>query len=86
MQALSNYRSGSTGQLSAITVVLLFLGSVARVFTSVQDTGDTTMVVSYLAATAANAVLVSQLIYYWNVKPAPPAKRQGKGKKAKKVD
>uniref|UniRef100_A0A1I8FAD5 DUF805 domain-containing protein n=1 Tax=Macrostomum lignano TaxID=282301 RepID=A0A1I8FAD5_9PLAT len=38
-QAWYNYRNSSTGQLSLITCLLLFLGSVARIFTSVQETG-----------------------------------------------
>ncbi|XP_048477097.1 mannose-P-dolichol utilization defect 1b, partial [Rhincodon typus] len=36
LQILTNYRNGHTGQLSAITVFLLFGGSLARIFTSVQ--------------------------------------------------
>ena len=40
IQAITNFRNGHTGQLSAITVFLLTLGSLARIFTSIQDTGD----------------------------------------------
>lgn len=36
LQAATNYRNGHTGQLSAITVFLLFGGSLARIFTSIQ--------------------------------------------------
>ena len=36
IQAISNHRQGSTGQLSAITITLLFAGAAARVFTSIQ--------------------------------------------------
>lgn len=36
LQAATNYRNGHTGQLSAITVFLLFAGSLARIFTSIQ--------------------------------------------------
>jgi mannose-P-dolichol utilization defect protein 1 len=36
IQAISNYRQGHTGQLSAITVFLLAAGSLARIFTSIQ--------------------------------------------------
>ncbi|XP_072447460.1 mannose-P-dolichol utilization defect 1 protein-like [Chiloscyllium punctatum] len=36
IQIVTNYRNGHTGQLSAITVFLLFGGSLARIFTSVQ--------------------------------------------------
>lgn len=65
IQAFSNYRSGSTGQLSAVTVFLLFGGSLARIFTSVQETGDTTLVVTYIGSSVANAIIASQVIYYW---------------------
>lgn len=36
IQATSNFRNGHTGQLSAISVFLLFAGSLARIFTSLQ--------------------------------------------------
>lgn len=36
IQAMSNFRNGHTGQLSAISVFLLFAGSLARIFTSLQ--------------------------------------------------
>ena len=40
IQAVTNYKNGHTGQLSAITVFLLTAGSLARIFTSIQETGD----------------------------------------------
>ena len=40
IQVMTNYNNGHTGQLSAVTVFLLTLGSLARIFTSIQDTGD----------------------------------------------
>lgn len=90
-QALANYRNGSTGQLSAATCFMLFFGSLARIFTSIQETGDTMMIITYCVSTFANAVIVSQLLYYWN-KPvlAIPTKDKPqdkpKSKKAKKAD
>ena len=91
IQAVSNYRAGSTGQLSAVTVMLLFLGSLARIFTSIQETGDTTLIVTFVATSFANGLLAAQVLYYWNAKPAgakPAGKNGGKkaGKKAKKSD
>lgn len=65
-QAITNYKNGSTGQLSAITCFMLFFGSLARIFTSVQETGDSMMIMTYLASSFANAVIVLQLMYYWN--------------------
>ncbi|KYN04108.1 PREDICTED: mannose-P-dolichol utilization defect 1 protein homolog [Cyphomyrmex costatus] len=67
MQAYTNYTNGSTGQLSAPTCFLLFFGSLARIFTSIQETGDTTMIMMYVCSTLANAIIVIQLLYYWNV-------------------
>lgn len=90
-QAFTNYKNGSTGQLSAATCFMLFFGSLARIFTSIQETGDTMMIITYCVSTFANAVIVSQLLYYWNqptgVKiPAPDISRPVKSKKAKKAD
>lgn len=36
IQAISNFRQGSTGQLSAISITMLFAGAAGRVFTSIQ--------------------------------------------------
>lgn len=46
---------------------MLFFGALARIFTSVQETGDTTMIVMYMCSTLANAVIAFQMLYYWNV-------------------
>lgn len=66
-QALVNYKNGHTGQLSAITLLMLFFGSLARIFTSIQETGDAMAIITYIASSFANAVLAFQLLYYWNV-------------------
>lgn len=67
IQAYTNYSNGNTGQLSAATCFLLFFGSLARIFTSIQETGDTTMITMYVCSTLANGMIVAQLLYYWNV-------------------
>jgi len=64
MQAISNYNNKSTGQLSGVTCWMLFLGSVARVFTSIQETGDITTIVIYLITTTLNGLILAQLLYY----------------------
>ncbi|KAH9371199.1 hypothetical protein HPB48_006077 [Haemaphysalis longicornis] len=53
-----NYRQGHTGQLSVITTALLFLGGLARIFTSLTETGDPLMVLSFSLATAVNALIL----------------------------
>ncbi|KAH9512753.1 Mannose-P-dolichol utilization defect 1 protein [Bulinus truncatus] len=68
IQAVANYNNGSTGQLSVITVYLLFLGSLARIFTSIQETGDMFVIVTYCLATVFNGIIAAQFIYYWKVK------------------
>uniref|UniRef100_V5ICI7 Putative conserved secreted protein n=1 Tax=Ixodes ricinus TaxID=34613 RepID=V5ICI7_IXORI len=50
MQVWSNHRNGHTGQLSAITTGLLFFGALARIFTSVTETGDALMVATFMIA------------------------------------
>ncbi|XP_034940212.1 mannose-P-dolichol utilization defect 1 protein homolog [Chelonus insularis] len=65
-QAYTNYQNSSTGQLSAITCLMLLFGSLARIFTSIQETGDLSMIVTYLCSSSANALIAGQLIYYWN--------------------
>ncbi|OQV15314.1 Mannose-P-dolichol utilization defect 1 protein-like protein [Hypsibius exemplaris] len=78
IQIVENKKNNSTGQLSALTVGLLFAGSVARIFTSVQETGDALVVLTYIVSSLANGILCAQIIYYWNT----PAK----GKKVYKKD
>ncbi|XP_078393691.1 mannose-P-dolichol utilization defect 1b [Cetorhinus maximus] len=67
IQILTNYRNGHTGQLSALTVFLLFAGSLARIFTSVQETGDRLMILTYIVASSFNGVIAAQVLYYWRV-------------------
>lgn len=67
-QAYTNYKNGHTGQLSAITLLMLLFGSLARIFTSIQETGDSMVIITYIASSFANGVVVAQLLYYWNVK------------------
>lgn len=91
-QAVTNYRNGSTGQLSAATCFMLLAGSLARIFTSIQETGDNMMIIIYCASSFANGVIVAQLLYYWNKPIVAPIVAKDKpldkpkSKKAKKAD
>ncbi|OWR49652.1 mannose-P-dolichol utilization defect 1 protein homolog [Danaus plexippus] len=67
IQVITNYRNGSTGQLSAVTCFLLFGGSIARIFTSIQETGDFIIILNYCVSTLTNGIIVLQLFWYWNV-------------------
>ena len=67
-QIWKNFTNGSTGQLSAITTFLNLFGTLARIFTTLQDVGDYLILLSFVVSTFLNALLVFQLLYYWNVK------------------
>uniref|UniRef100_A0A8D8K8P2 Mannose-P-dolichol utilization defect 1 protein homolog n=2 Tax=Culex pipiens TaxID=7175 RepID=A0A8D8K8P2_CULPI len=83
-QAYTNYRNGSTGQLSAVTCFMLLAGALARIFTSIQETGDQMMILTYGCSSFANAVIVAQLLYYWNAdKDKKAVGAGGASKKAK---
>ncbi|KAL2018389.1 hypothetical protein VTK56DRAFT_867 [Thermocarpiscus australiensis] len=76
-QILAIWQEGGTGQLSAFTVFNYLLGSLARVFTTLQEVDDKVILYGFIAAFALNLVLALQMLYYWN---APSAKAKGKRK------
>lgn len=79
MQAYTNYKAKGTGQLSHTTFIMLFVGSVIRVFTSVQETGDFTVILMYVLASLANFIIVAQFYVY----KKKPSKKNAAKKKAK---
>lgn len=76
LQAVTNYRNGHTGQLSAITVFLLFGGSLARIFTSIQETGDPLMAGTFVVSSLCNGLIAAQVLFYWNAKAPHKKKKQ----------
>jgi len=72
LQILVNFNNGSTGALSAFSLILQFAGTLARIFTSIQETGDSNLIFQYAATTLANGLLVAQLLYYWS----PPKQKK----------
>ena len=81
-QAFINFQNGSTGVLSPITLFLQFAGTVARIFTSIQETGDFNLILTYVLNSFANGLLVAQWVYYRN---AAKVTVKATAKKAKKV-
>ncbi|KAL1285404.1 Mannose-P-dolichol utilization defect 1 protein [Trichinella pseudospiralis] len=67
-QAVDNYIHKSTGQLSAVTFVLLLLGSLARIFTSIKETGDNMIIAQYMMSTLMNLFICLQIQLYWGNK------------------
>lgn len=65
LQAKKTYDEKSTGQLSLISVALQLGGCVARVFTSVRETGDQLIILTYLLASVMNGIIFFQFFLYW---------------------
>ena len=53
------------------------LGSLARIFTTLQEVDDKLILYGFIAGFTLNCVLAAQMVYYWN---APSAKAKGKQK------
>lgn len=66
VQVQVNFKNKHTGHLSFITAFLLFVGCIVRILTTIQETGDHIVVITYAAASIANLSLVLQILYYWS--------------------
>jgi len=75
IQIYANFSNGHTGQLSAITCFLLAAGALARIFTSIQETGDQLVILTYICSSAVNCIIALQVIWYWNSSPALAKKK-----------
>jgi mannose-P-dolichol utilization defect 1 len=51
-------------------------GSLSRIFTTLQEVDDKLILYGFIAGFALNAVLATQMVYYWNA----PTKKSTKGK------
>jgi mannose-P-dolichol utilization defect protein 1 len=80
-QIYTIWKEGGTGQLSAFAVFNYLLGSLSRIFTTVQEVDDKIILYSFIAAFSLNAILAAQMVYYWN-SPATPKKQPGQSRKA----
>ncbi|XP_055684169.1 mannose-P-dolichol utilization defect 1 protein homolog [Lutzomyia longipalpis] len=83
LQAVTNYRNQSTGQLSPMTCYMLFFGALARIFTSYKETGDPMMILTYAVSSLANGIIVFQLIYYAKAKKGKKTKTEKSAQVAK---
>jgi mannose-P-dolichol utilization defect protein 1 len=79
-QILTIWTEGGTGQLSAFAVVNYLLGSLTRIFTTLQEVNDPLILYGFIAGFALNLVLFLQVVYYWNA----PASKDTESKKLEK--
>lgn len=63
-QIAKSFKNGSTGSLSTITCCGIFLGSCARVFTTLQEVDSVNILMGYVASAALNGVIAGQVLYY----------------------
>lgn len=64
-QVLENYQHKHTGQLALITLLLNVAGSLARLFTTIQETGDLYNLIGIAVSAVLNILLVMQIFMYW---------------------
>ncbi|PLW20266.1 hypothetical protein PCANC_07430 [Puccinia coronata f. sp. avenae] len=65
-QIMINFNQKSTGQLSSFLVFSSFLGCLARLFTTLTETGDLTLLINFGCGSILNGMLALQIISYWN--------------------
>ncbi|GJN93487.1 hypothetical protein Rhopal_006544-T1 [Rhodotorula paludigena] len=65
-QIVSNFRAGSTGQLSAFLVFNSLAGCLARVFTTRTETNDPVLFWGFALGALLNGVIALQMILYRN--------------------
>lgn len=75
LQIKSNFMNGHTGQLSFVTSLMNFGGTLARLFTVVQEVDDQLILANCATVFVLNTVIVLQFVAYWNVTP-PKQKAQ----------
>ncbi|KAH7073323.1 hypothetical protein FB567DRAFT_537508 [Paraphoma chrysanthemicola] len=81
-QIFTIWSEGGTGQLSAFAVVNYLLGSLSRIFTTLQEVDDPLILYGFIAGFALNLILFLQVVYYWN---APASKNTESKKLAKPI-
>lgn len=81
-QIYSNYVNSSTGALSIFTCWGVFLGALARIFTTLQDVDSINILLGYITSAFFNGTIAFQTIYYNFVAVKPKPKPQDKVKKS----
>ncbi|KAJ9674330.1 hypothetical protein PVL29_023718 [Vitis rotundifolia] len=63
-QIWANFRNKSTGELSFLTCLMNFGGSMVRVFTSIQEKAPTSVLMGSVIGIVTNGSILSQIIIY----------------------
>eukprot|EP00195_Chlamydomonas_chlamydogama_P005418 CAMPEP_0202892850 /NCGR_PEP_ID=MMETSP1392-20130828/2526_1 /ASSEMBLY_ACC=CAM_ASM_000868 /TAXON_ID=225041 /ORGANISM="Chlamydomonas chlamydogama, Strain SAG 11-48b" /LENGTH=234 /DNA_ID=CAMNT_0049576957 /DNA_START=131 /DNA_END=836 /DNA_ORIENTATION=- len=84
-QIIKNFASCSTGQLSIITYFINLVGSIVRIFTTIQEGGGPAMLRQYLISLGLNGTIVLQILLFGNkgsVEGRAPKGQKAKSKKS----
>ncbi|CAA7410761.1 unnamed protein product [Spirodela intermedia] len=73
-QIWTNFKNKSTGELSFLTCLMNFAGSMARVFTGLQERAPTSVVLGSVLGILTNGTILSQILIYQK----PPVEKQKK--------
>ncbi|KAJ5895173.1 hypothetical protein N7495_006864 [Penicillium taxi] len=74
-QIYAIWREGGTGQLSAFAIFNYLVGSLSRIFTTLQEVDDKLILYGFIAGFSLNVILAAQMVYYWN---SPAQKKTSK--------
>ncbi|XP_006802261.1 mannose-P-dolichol utilization defect 1 protein-like [Neolamprologus brichardi] len=64
LQAITNYHNSHTGQLSTLSVLLSFAGSLGVAFVSLQENGNSPVSLSHILSACLSCVLLAQILCY----------------------
>lgn len=73
-QIWANFKNKSTGELSFLTSLMNFCGSMVRVFTSMQEKAPMSVIMGSVIGIVTNGTILSQIVTYQK----PPAKKEKK--------
>jgi mannose-P-dolichol utilization defect protein 1 len=45
---------------------MLFFGALTRIFTTIQETGDGILIITFFCTSAMNGIIAGQVLWYWN--------------------
>ena len=63
-QAVTTFQNKATGQLSLITCTMNWLGTGARIFTTIQETQDAIILAAFVSSFAMNSIILVQFLLY----------------------
>jgi mannose-P-dolichol utilization defect protein 1 len=73
-QIITTFKNGTTGQLSLITCTMNWLGTGARIFTTLQETQDPIILATFTSSFFMNSIILAQFACYPALPPKPAKK------------